>query len=292
MSGSRLGWWVAAAALLPIGGAVAARNAPYAVGVELGALVLCLNLTALGCALLLTGKAATGDLFGFALGGLNRYSLARAQAALWTVAVFSILLTTAEWNLALPPGTAMPSGVAGPLDIEIPAALMTAVGISLFSAVAAPALVTIRGDTTPAATTAQLTAAADRTQALTGRMAMLQARGQVVSNVDAQGASWLDLLTGDEVGQAARVDLSKVQQAMLTLIVVGIYLAAFLESLRSSAWLAGLPPLGADAVRLLAISHAGYLAYKIAPKPDASAADDPAVSKPLLRPAAVPGAAE
>jgi hypothetical protein len=68
------------------------------------------------------------------------------------------------------------------------------------------------------------------------------------------------------------VDLSKVQQALLTLIIVSIYVAAFMATLTKGAWLE-FPPLGSDAVRLLAISHAGYLAYKVVPKPDASAAD-------------------
>lgn len=272
MAGSRLGWWVAAAALLPIGGAVAARYERYAAGVELGALLLALNLAALGGTLLLIGKALTGDPFGFALGGLNRYSLARAQAALWTVVVFAILLTAAEWNLALPLGGLTTEEVKGPLDLVIPPALLTALGISLFSAVAAPALVTVRGDATPAATGAQLAAASDRTLALTGKVPDLQARGQVVSNKDARSASWQELLTGDEVGQAAQVDLSKVQQALLTLIIVSIYVAAFMATLTKGAWLE-FPPLGGDAVRLLAISHAGYLAYKVVPKPDAPAAD-------------------
>jgi len=44
------------------------------------------------------------------------------------------------------------------------------------------------------------------------------------------------------LGQAAKVDLSKVQQAMLTMIVVGIYVAAFLEALKGGAWLV-LPQL-------------------------------------------------
>jgi len=291
MRRSGLGWWAAAAALLPIGGAVAARYSLYVVGVELGALLLLLNLTALGGAMLLVGKALTGDPFGFVLGGLNRYSLARAQAALWTVVVFAILLTTAEWNLALPPGTVMPPEVMGPLDIAIPSALLTALGLSLFSALAAPALVTIHGDTTPEATGKQLEAASDRIQALTGKMPGLQASGQVVSNRDIGSASWQELLTGDEVGQAAKVDLSKVQQAMLTVIIVGIYVAAFLEALKGGAWLV-LPQLGGDAVRLLAISHAGYLAYKVMPKPDASAADDPPASRTMTMPTAVPAAAE
>ena len=132
--------------------------------------------------------------------GLNRCSLERAQAALWMVVVFAILLTTAEWNLALPPGTVMPPDVVGPFDIAIPVAVLTALGLPLFSALAAPALVTIRGDTTPAATGKQLAAASDRIQALTGRTPGLQASGQVVSNKDVGSASWQELLTGDEVG--------------------------------------------------------------------------------------------
>ena len=140
-----LGWWAAAAALLPVAGIVAMRFMHPAVtmGPEAGALLLLLNLAALSGALLLVSEALTRTAFGFALGGLNRYTLARAQMALWTVVVFAALLTAAEWNLALPAA----AGIKGPLDIEVPGPLLAALGISLLSGVAAPAIVTLRGDT-------------------------------------------------------------------------------------------------------------------------------------------------
>ena len=286
MPRSALGWWLAAAALLPVAGAVASRYAHYAVGVELGAFVLALNLAALGLALVLAGKALTGDPFGVALGALNRYSLARAQAALWTVVVFATLLTAAEWNLAIPP----PAIVASPLDLAIPAELLTAVGISLFTAVAAPAIVALRGDSSGQASDAQMAAAADRTRALTGTEPDLMHKGQVISNRSASDASWRDLLTGDDVPLAGRVDLSKVQQALLTVIIVGIYTASFVEALVPVQWLPGLPKLGGDAVRLLAISHAGYLGFKVIPKPDAALAEGPGARAALpARIAAVGG---
>lgn len=285
MRRSGLGWWVAAAALLPIAGAVASRYTRYAVGVELGALALVVNLAALGLVLVLIGKALTGDPFGVALGALNRYSLARAQAALWTVVVFATLLTAAEWNLAMP----APAIVASPLDLTIPPELLTAVGISLFTAVAAPAIAALRGDSSWQASDAQMAAAADRTRALTGTEPDLVRKGQVISNRSAGDASWRDLLTGDDVSLAGRVDLSKVQQALLTVIIVGIYVASFVEALAPVQWLPGLPKLGGDAVRLLAISHAGYLGFKAIPKPDAALADSPGARAAPARIAAVTG---
>lgn len=269
MGRTGLAWWVAAIALLPVGGVVALRYMhPLVMGPEAGALLLLSNLAALGGALLLVSEALTQTLFGFALGGLNRYTLARAQVAAWTVVVFSALLTAAEWNLALPF-----VGIKGPLDIVIPGELLTALGISMFTAVAAPAIIRLRSDTTTQATDAQMQAATDRTRSLMGQEPDLRARGQIVCNRTFKDASWRDLFTGEDVSVTGRVDLSKVQQALLTLIIISIYLAAILESFTRSVAMECLPPLGPDAVRLLAISHAGYLAYRAVPKPDAADSD-------------------
>lgn len=246
------------AALLVLAAAML-RYVPFA---EVGAAATLLNLAALAGVVGMVSWALTGNAFGFALGTLDRYSLARAQVALWTVVVFAALLTVAEWNLAV-------ARSLDALNVRIPGPVMAALGLSLFTAAAAPAILAVRGAASDLATSPQLTAATERAASMTGTNAGVVAHGQVGANSQASDASWKDLLTGDDVSVTGRLDLSKVQQALLTLIIVGIYLATVLQSFSATGPMTALPDLGGDAVRLLAISHAGYLAYKAVPKPSA-----------------------
>ena len=89
-----------------------------------------------------------------------------------------------------------------------------------------------------------------------------------------------------------RVDLSKVQQALLTVIIISIYIAATIEGFTRGVAVERLPPLGPDAVRLLAISHAGYLAYRAVPKPDAADADPASGARPAAAPVRMAAAGE
>ena len=73
------------------------------------------------------------------------------------------------------------------------------------------------------------------------------------------------MLRGDEVGNADSPDLSKVQQLFISLLLVGIYGVAVINTLAGSEKITELPPLHEKFVWLMAISHASYLAYKAAP---------------------------
>ena len=223
------------------------------------AAVLLLNLAAAVVMVGAVSRAVTKRADGFALSALNRYSLSRLQMGVWTVAVVAILLTISEWNL-------LAKASAETLAITVPGPLVAVLGISFGSAVAAPAILSLRAAATDQATDQQLSAAQERDVSSAG----LVAQGQVVGRSNADQASWTDLFTGEEAATAGRVDLFKVQQALLTTVIVTVYLGSTLKLFAGAEPVTTMPPIGEGMAELLAISHAGYLAYKAAPKPDAS----------------------
>lgn len=228
----------------------------------MGAVATAMDILAMVVFLTSISLAVTGSRASFALNSLNRYSLSRLQMAAWTAIVFGSLLAGAEWNLfATAPGP-------GLLEIAIPRALLAAMGISVASATIAPAILSIKANNSPPATPPQLQNASARSQAATGLDTPLVARNQVVTNLTSASASWHDLFTGDDLALAGRVDLSKVQQALLTAVILAAYTADAMTNFTLPLRVSTLPPLSDGLAELLAISHAGYLAFKAIPKID------------------------
>jgi hypothetical protein len=185
----------------------------------------------------------------------NRLSLSKLQAGAWTVVVLSAFATIAAFNVA---ATWATSTTVTALAIQIPGELLLAMGISATSLVATPALLSLKSDETPAPG-AQAQAAAKLKQSVS-------ANGKVLTKTLASEASWGDLVTGDELGNAGSPDLGKIQQALITLLLLGCYVGYVFASLSgSSATISSLPLLDKSFVWLLGISHASYLAYKAAP---------------------------
>ncbi len=233
------------------------------------AVALVLNMAAVACAFAAISARITGSRTGFALSGLNRYSLSRLQLVAWTVLVVGLLLTVVEWNLLLH----RPTEAQGLLGITVPPNVLVLLGIALGSGVVAPALISLRAATSGGTSDAELAAAKDRKQGLasqTGQASadtsVVRAGGRIVGNASPAGATWTDLFTGEDVAITGRVDISKVQQAIITLFLLCAYFAAAVASLDAKASISTLPDLGRGLVDLLAFSHAGYLAYKVVPK--------------------------
>jgi hypothetical protein len=220
-----------------------------------------LDVLALAVAIGAISRALTGSALGFALSGQNRYSLSRAQVTAWTIVVFGTLLGAAEWNLIAHADNA--------LSIEIPNPVLAMLGISIFTAVAAPAITSVKAQATQA--TDDQIAAAKARSALAGQPEPnIRAVGPVLANEQPASASWHDLFTGDDVSVAGLVDISKLQQAALTLIILAIYFAMAMQSFGAGHAITSLPAVGESAAYLLAISNAGYLAYKAVPKAGAA----------------------
>lgn len=194
----------------------------------------------------------------------NRISLSKLQAAAWTVVVLSGFATAAAYNIM---ASVYEDTSITALAIVIPGDLLIAMGISATSLVATPALLTMKSqlpdntdDQGAAAEDAHLANAKNKLGPDIGR------NGKVLVRTSPADASWSDLVTGEEVGNAAFPDLGKIQQAAITLLLLGCYIAYTYADLGGSQeTIKTLPTLDQSFVWLLAISHASYLAYKAAP---------------------------
>jgi hypothetical protein len=91
-----------------------------------------------------------------------------------------------------------------------------------------------------------------------------------------------DLFQGDEIGNAAHLDLGKVQMLFFTLILVLAYGVALANLFTKATPIVMLPALDGGMVALLGISHAGYLLNKAVPhsEPSSVAAPAAAASEP------------
>ena len=209
----------------------------------------------------LSGYAVTGQWQAALIDGRNRMSLSRLQLVVWTVVVFSALLTAMLLNVI--------HGMAGPLDIGVPRELWLAMGISVTSLAGTPLILSTK--TQQPASSQQLQQTKDLL-ALKGDSSV-EAAGHLLVRDDPKMARWTDLFRGDEVGNGASLDLSKVQMFYLTLILVIGYAAAVGAMFYTfglgvhdgqAAKISAFPAFDAGMVGLLGISHIGYLGYKAA----------------------------
>ncbi len=226
----------------------------------------------LGTALLMIGAgiSVTGLRRGIMLGARNAFSLSRLQMVMWTWLVLSAILAAAAvraWGL---------NGVPTPLDttlsIALPGNLLAVLGIAVTSATVAPAILAVK---TQGETDYKATPSLGRK--LNGTAFI---RGQVVYRAHRKEARLDDLIRGDDTGSAGAIDLAKVQNLMLTAILLACYLLMLFNLFASSTdfnlmdpkVMAGpftsLPNFTNGMITFLAISHGGYLAYKASPKPD------------------------
>ena len=222
------------------------------------------------------GVGVTGQRAGILWTSRNTYSLSRLQLTLWTWVVLSALMATVICRMYYLFMPAQTGGFAGALNVVIPSELLQVMGISVASAALTPLILSSKSQPSPpsAAQTApvsaaQLDAAADRVGA------PIQAVGSVMVRDANYPPLFVDLFQGDEVGKAGLVDMGKVQQAIVSLVLIVGYLCILINMFaagdaHATPKLPGtteLPPLSQAVVFLLGISHAGYLALKATPAP-------------------------
>ncbi len=210
----------------------------------------------------------------------NTYSLSRLQMVLWTWLVLSALIAAAvsrAWGIG---GI---GDISTALAIKIPGNLLVAMGISYFTGFAAPAALALKSQPDTTASPAQLNLAASRLEE------RISATGSIIHRPSSSPARMSDLVQGDELANAGIIDVSKVQQLLITLLLVAIYLAMLcgvfyngpFTATEAGKELTPLPDFSKDFLTLLTLSHAGYLGYKMAPKP---AGGTSAVNSPTRRP--------
>ena len=222
---------------------------------EYRAQVFVLILLLLALELGLIGWLVNNRPIGAFIDNRNRISLSKLQAGAWTVVVLAAFATGAAFNAA---AELFQASSVTALAITIPNELLLAMGISATSLVAAPALLSIKAQQTPADGAEK--AARDKVGE------SVEGNGKVLTRGVATDASWSDLVTGDELGNAGSPDLGKIQQALITLLLLGCYAAYIYADFAGSAEkIASLPALDKSFIWLMGISHASYLAYKAAP---------------------------
>lgn len=267
---------VAVLVVLPLVWAQAGRTAasPGAPAVRL--VMFFGSMLALVTMMFSVGVAVTEQRMGVLWSGRNAYSLSRLQVVLWTMLVLSALAAVAACRahgLFAAPGAA---GMPTALNIEIPSELLLVMGISVASGAAAPAILSIKAQGAPVLAQ-QVNAAAARVGDAVGAV------GHVLVRPDRRPPLIKDLFQGDEVAKAGTVDIGKLQQAIVTLILWGVYFGMLVEMFASgassnvgkAAGSTAMPPMSEHFVYLLGISHAGYLAYKAAPSSTSADAKSP-----------------
>lgn len=220
------------------------------------------------CFLLLTGHGVTGMWRGAFIDDRNVISLSRFQMVVWTVMVLSAYLAAALCNLAI--------GNDDPLQISIPAQLWILMGISTTSLVGSPLILSTKKTKEPAEDEKRtvfelLSQQGDSNETLGNK-------GLVVTNTTPEKARWSDMFTGEETGNAAHLDLSRIQMFFFTLIVALAYSIAlanmFIQS--GSNGIATMPSLDESMLSLIAISHGGYLVAKGIPNSQQEPPNKPA----------------
>ncbi|PZR34227.1 hypothetical protein [Caulobacter segnis] len=188
------------------------------------------------------GKAFNGRVDGLLIDGRNRISLSRLQLFLWLVVAASAFAVEVAHNFRLQGST--------PDDITVPTQLGLVMAAATTSFVASPAILALKSRS--------------------GRL-----------DVRPRGARsrWSDLFRGEEQGTSRSADPAKVQQFLVTLMLVAIYVATLWRDLGSppAAGYTALPGLSEGGLVLLGVSHAAYLGGKASSlvRKDSAAADDP-----------------
>lgn len=269
--------------------------APHALWLPVAGFIATLAATL--CLFIAFGLAITNSGLGILRGSGNTYSLSRLQMAAWTWLILSALIAVAVarlWHQA--------DKASDALNIYIPSNLFIVMGISFFTGAAAPALLSLK--TASPTTPGQLQTARQRMDEQN-----VVSNGQLIVRNLQEAPHFGDLVEGDDVATAGTVDISKVQQLLITILLLGVYFAMLWNLFVSSTdkgqlWMiqgdlldnliknkdltcagdkgcgvgwTALPDFPASLVTLLAVSHGGYLAYKAVPRtaPDSAGTTAP-----------------
>ncbi len=220
------------------------------------------TLVLLAASIAIAGHGIVGRWMGALIDDRNRISLSRLQMSLWTILVLSAFLTAALTNIA--------AGQANPLAIAIPSQLWLVMGITTTALVGSPLIKSYKAGQPVSDDDVAAQASQQKTLDLLAKqrsdLTAADNRGRLVVLGSPEDASWSDLFQGEEISNAARLDLGKVQMFYFTLVLLLAYAAALAALFgRAPGNITQLPPLDESMITLLAISNGGYLVNKAIP---------------------------
>jgi len=204
---------------------------------------------------IVAGPGITGYWRGILIDDRFKMSLARLQLLAWTLVILSAIVTAGLTNIAY--------GGTSPLSIQIPPELWVLLGISTASAVVSPAALNQKRDKKP--DSQELDKTVSELRKSDDVNVDQQLSGIVLRNESPADARWGDTLKGDESGNAATVDLGKLQMFLFTFVLVLGYAIALAKLFDGAGAITTLPAVDSSVNTLLGISHTGYLANKFVP---------------------------
>ncbi|WOJ90453.1 hypothetical protein RZS28_03920 [Methylocapsa polymorpha] len=227
-------------------------------------------ITLVGAAGLLValGLSTKGRIAGIWIDTRNRVSLARAQVTLWTVVVLGGYLALAMFNVGfagiLQSPEALTSYHAFP---SIPASVAAALGIATTSTMLSTLILGTKDKEV------ELNTAGDSQDATSRGAAFFGAQTTGLDKrASPAGASLADVFMGEENSNSDTVDVARLQNVMITIILVFGFFSFLLEWMSDikmvtmlnahDAIFQSLPQLGATFTSLLGLSHATYLVSK------------------------------
>jgi hypothetical protein len=208
------------------------------------------------------------EMLGFFVDDRGRMSLARLQFVLWTVVILSGYFLAAMWNLGV-------TDPAAPVLPTMQQDLWLLLGLVTASPLVSALILDSKGRTdpvSPQAGSANQPGANTPQSAATAQAPAGEQTSRGVLNVRSTRYTWsfLDLFSGEEIGNSGTVDISRVQQFIFTLVLIMAYgslvLTGIVYGALAGARIAKMPELDLTLVGLLALSHSAYLAAKALPK--------------------------
>lgn len=207
--------------------------------------------------LLFLGRWICGRPLGVLINERNLMSLSRFQMASWTILLLSAFLAIVLKRLHVLSSNA----AAAPLNVSMDPRLWALMGISATSLVGTPLLLSTKTDQQPAPNT--VTKAAN---ALNEPATEIQSnlQGTLYANPRMSDARITDLFQGDEVGNTAYIDVSKLQMFYVTVVSIVAYAYALFSAIANIYPQEGfaMPVPSTALVALLGISNAAYLTSK------------------------------
>lgn len=244
-----------------------------------GLLAWLIVLACMSVFLLILGNQISKRPLGILIDERNLMSLSRFQMVIWTLIVLSgyFVIAVARVKHAVSP-TWDAAALQNALDVRIDWQLWALMGISATSLIGSPLISNTKKQKVPSDAAMDKAAKAlvasqnvpdSLPDAHKNDPAQVKAtlsstsQGTLYANPTLADARFSDMFEGDEVGNTAYVDLSKVQMFYFTIIAALSYMVTLAAGIKAgAASMDALPPLSEGMVALLGISHAGFLAAR------------------------------
>ncbi|MHB8270294.1 hypothetical protein [Bradyrhizobium sp.] len=228
------------------------RTTPNTRSILVQLLLITVGIAGLAVAL---GLGTKGSITGIWIDERNRVSLARAQVTLWTIVALGGFAAIALYNV----------GLAGPVAFpQIPASIAAALGIAFASPMISALILNSKTFGAPDSSSAQ----ANSLRINVSDYGLDTPSDLLETRAVPSEASLADVFVGEHVSDAGNVDLSRLQNVVLTVTLVLGYFAMLVGQLGSIAadtlltGISALPDPGAAFTSVLLVSHATYLGTK------------------------------